>query len=324
MVYLARIEYLPMGIFRDYSEADFARTKSATGHRCDVLVFRQGADRDRGMIGLTLSRTAARLTITSLYVDANVQSAWVLGDFGVRVPRRGHARRSVTIQSPLAAIQRRQPHLHPRDRDGAAQWSWLDAASRVPDPEHPLRVRRRVGRSFKPTRREGPPASTDKLRGPRSLTSWYFARHPFKIQADVSQIWEEVFAEGATSLPLCNSRCIAVTLLRLARRPRLVLVCFAFAACKPAHTHRIRSQTFVLVHAKPRCEKLGVVEGVGGNAEHAQGRMHSSRLQSGARPTSWLEPAHPDLEDGMTIVVTGTVFAAVRRPDQVFPPDGYR
>ena len=33
-------------------------------------------------------------------------------------------------------------------------------------------------------------------------TSWYFARHPFKIQADVSQIWEEVFAEGATTFRL--------------------------------------------------------------------------------------------------------------------------
>jgi hypothetical protein len=32
--------------------------------------------------------------------------------------------------------------------------------------------------------------------------SWYFARHPFKIQADVSQIWEDVFADGATTFRL--------------------------------------------------------------------------------------------------------------------------
>jgi len=28
--------------------------------------------------------------------------------------------------------------------------------------------------------------------------SWYFAQHPFKIQADVSQIWEDTFGDGST------------------------------------------------------------------------------------------------------------------------------
>jgi len=32
--------------------------------------------------------------------------------------------------------------------------------------------------------------------------SYYFARHPFKIQADVSQIWEDRFNEGATTFRL--------------------------------------------------------------------------------------------------------------------------
>jgi hypothetical protein len=51
-------------------------------------------------------------------------------------------------------------------------------------------------------------------RRPTSLTnraattfsvSWYFARHPFKIQADVSQIWnanQENYFDGATTFRL--------------------------------------------------------------------------------------------------------------------------
>ncbi|MDH3653302.1 MAG: OprO/OprP family phosphate-selective porin, partial [Myxococcales bacterium] len=51
MVYLARIEYLPMGIFRDYSEVDFARTKSRLSIGATYSFF-QNADRNRGMVGV--------------------------------------------------------------------------------------------------------------------------------------------------------------------------------------------------------------------------------------------------------------------------------
>ena len=106
-------------------------------------------------------------------------------------------------------------------------------------------------------------------------------------------------------------------MLRLAA----VLVCGVVAACKPA-TPTESARDIVLVHAKPRCEKLGVVEGVGGNAEHAKVDALEQAAERGATH-AWLEPAHPDLEDGMTIVVTGTIFACPS-PDQEFPPDGYR
>ena len=76
------------------------------------------------------------------------------------------------------------------------------------------------------------------------------------------------------------------------------------------------------MNAEPRCEKLGVVEGVGGNAEHARKDALDQAAERGATHVV-LEPAHPDLEDGMTIVVTGTIFECPP-PDEVFPPDGYR
>ena len=78
----------------------------------------------------------------------------------------------------------------------------------------------------------------------------------------------------------------------------------------------------VVVSSKPRCEKLGVVEGAGGNAQHARADALDQAAERGATHAV-LEPAHPDLEDGMTIIVTATVFACPP-PDEVFPPTGYR
>ena len=54
MVYLARVEYLPLGIFRDYSEVDFARTKPRLAIGATYSFF-DNAFRDRGMIGLPFS-----------------------------------------------------------------------------------------------------------------------------------------------------------------------------------------------------------------------------------------------------------------------------
>jgi len=106
-------------------------------------------------------------------------------------------------------------------------------------------------------------------------------------------------------------------LLRLAA----VLFCGVVAACKPA-TPTESARDIVLVNAEPRCEKLGSVEGVGGNAEHAKADALEQAVERGATHAR-LEPAHPDLEDGMTIVVTGTIFACPP-PGEVLPPDGYR
>ncbi len=76
-----------------------------------------------------------------------------------------------------------------------------------------------------------------------------------------------------------------------------------------------------LVNAEPRCEKLGVVEGVGGNAERAKADALDRAVERGATHAR-LERAHPDLEDGMAIVVTGAIFRCPSS-DEVFSPAGY-
>ncbi len=103
------------------------------------------------------------------------------------------------------------------------------------------------------------------------------------------------------------------------RRATAVFAYCLFAACKPASTET--AADVQVVNAKPRCEKIGVVEGAGGNGQHARADALEQAAERGATHIM-LEPAHPDLEDGMTTIVTGTMFACPP-PDEVFPPAGY-
>jgi len=99
-----------------------------------------------------------------------------------------------------------------------------------------------------------------------------------------------------------------------------VFVCSAATACKPTSTETAADVR--IVNTTPRCEKIGVVEGVGGNAQHARTDALEQAAERGATHIV-LESAHPDLEDGMTIVVTGKIFECLP-PDKALPPDGYR
>jgi len=100
-----------------------------------------------------------------------------------------------------------------------------------------------------------------------------------------------------------------------------VLFCGVVVACKPAAATK-SARDIVVVNAEPRCKKLGAVEGVGGNAVSARADALEQAAERGATHAR-LEPAHPELEDGMTIVVTGTVFRCPPA-NEAFPPDGYR
>lgn len=75
------------------------------------------------------------------------------------------------------------------------------------------------------------------------------------------------------------------------------------------------------MRSDPRCEKIGVVEGIGGSEKHA--RQNALQLASERGAThARLDQPHPDLEDGLTFVVTATLFECPSMNDQ-FPPDGY-
>jgi len=100
----------------------------------------------------------------------------------------------------------------------------------------------------------------------------------------------------------------------------LVVLCYSAPACKPRSSETAADVR--IVNTKPRCEKLGVVEGAGGDAAHARKDALEQAAERGATHIL-LESAHPDLEDGMTTIVTGRIFGCPP-PDEVYPPTGYR
>ncbi len=107
------------------------------------------------------------------------------------------------------------------------------------------------------------------------------------------------------------------------RRPVLVallLACCLGPGCKAAPSTRSAAD-LVLVAGEPRCPKLGVVDGVGGSETRATASALDQATARGATHVR-LEPAHPDLEDGMTIVVTCTMFKCPPSGEE-FPPAGY-
>ncbi len=99
-----------------------------------------------------------------------------------------------------------------------------------------------------------------------------------------------------------------------------MLGCCLLEACTATPSAQ-SARDLVLVSGAPRCPKLGTVEGAGGSAKFAKADALDQASARGATHVR-LEPAHPDLEDGMTMVVTCTMFKCPP-PGQDFPPDGY-
>jgi hypothetical protein len=100
----------------------------------------------------------------------------------------------------------------------------------------------------------------------------------------------------------------------------LLLTSLALLACEPMST--MTAADVVVVGAKPRCEKIGVVEGAGGDAQHARADAIEQAAERGATHILLGTP-YPDLQNGMVTIVDGTLFECPP-PDEVFPPDGYR
>lgn len=77
----------------------------------------------------------------------------------------------------------------------------------------------------------------------------------------------------------------------------------------------------MVVNAKPRCEKIGSVEGAGGDASHAKADALEQAAERGATHIL-LDAPYADLQNGLTTIVDGTIFDCPP-PDEVYPPTGY-
>lgn len=98
-----------------------------------------------------------------------------------------------------------------------------------------------------------------------------------------------------------------------------VLACFGLVACKPVSTETPADVR--VVTAKPRCERIGVVEGAGGDIQHARADSIDRAAGHGATHIL-LDTPYWDLDNGMTMIVDGTLFKCAP-PGSDFPPAGY-
>ena len=199
MVYLARLEYLPLGIFRDMSEVDFARTKPRLAIGATYSFF-QGANRVRGMIGDNFD-DGGTANYHFAYVDAifKVRGFSAISEFSFREGYRKRIGENTEPPGCDPLVPPCGPAEETAPRNGLG-WM-LQAGYLVPNTRFEFAGR---GALIKANSKRGATSLTDRYATTFSV-SWYFARHPFKIQADVSQIWDpdqESYAKGATTFRL--------------------------------------------------------------------------------------------------------------------------
>lgn len=183
MMYLARLEFLPLGMFNDYSESDFERG----GARLSIGAGYGYIDRARGDRGIRGSAPADGGTTDTQHVFLDALFKWqgfsALAEFAWRTGSRnpGDAVDEMGNMIPVAGT-----------RDGIG----LNLQAGYLLPNLPVEVAARYGM----IRGVG----DDTALGDRNElvvgASYYIARHPYKLQLDYTRLWGDSFGEGANQL----------------------------------------------------------------------------------------------------------------------------
>lgn len=183
-VYLVRLEYLPLGIFDDYTEVDFERTKPRLSIGATYAYFVH-AEWTRGMFG-ELFPDGGTANYHFAYADVllKVRGLFLLTEFALRSGLRIPGDATDPDGNPIEPTP-------PRNGLG-----WMaQAGYLIPKIRLEFAARGSIIRQI--TSYTDLPDSN----GVTFSTSWYFFQHPFKIQADVSQEWgDEAFGEGGTTV----------------------------------------------------------------------------------------------------------------------------
>jgi len=181
LLYTARVEVLPLGMFKDYSEADFERLSrpgislglayALAPDAGSVRLNQGGAPDDAG----TTDVQALTADVMFKYMGLSIFSEifWREGD---RNP--GAAVDEFGVLVPVEEA-----------RDGIG---WFAQAGYLL-PRMPVEVAGRYGQI-----RADDESSLSDSNEAGLAVSYYFAQHPFKLQADAFQLWEDEFSDGTT------------------------------------------------------------------------------------------------------------------------------
>lgn len=179
LMYLGRVEVLPFGSFKDYSEADFERSRRPRLSLGAAYGFVDDAVRNRGIKGKTPTDGG-----TTDYHNATADFMFKIvglslsGEFFYRHGRRDFG--DATVVDEMGG-EMPAPREDPRNGIG---W-FLQGGFLV--PRLPLEIAGRYGQ----VRALGVRTSLPNLDEAGGGLSYYFAHHPLKLQLDYFHTWED-------------------------------------------------------------------------------------------------------------------------------------
>jgi len=175
--YLGRVEVLPFGGFKDYSEVDFKRLNKVRMSIGAAYAYTANGDRDRGYLGDTFTDGG---TVTYNNVTADVMMKWAgLTAFGEFYYRDGQ-RSDGALRS--AAATEDDIYLTRNGMGGSGQVGYLI-------PKVPVGVGARY--SAITARGIANQNSLSDKQEAGGTIGYFIAGHPYKIQADYFHIWTE-------------------------------------------------------------------------------------------------------------------------------------
>lgn len=185
LMYLARVEYLPFGGFKDYSEADLERGKPRLSIGA-AYGFVDDAERDRGILGSTPSDGG---TTDYHNVTADLMFKWagfsLFGEFYWRDGKRRYG--DATIDDGMG-------NQIPAPREDARNGLGWSVQPGYVVPRIPLEISSR----YSQVRGLGNDTSMGDRDEVGGAISYYFAEHPLKLQADYFRKWDDAGISDGT------------------------------------------------------------------------------------------------------------------------------
>lgn len=186
LMYIGRLEVLPFGMFDDYEEADFSRSLTP---RLSIGAGWAAIDRAHGDRGILGARPADGGTTNTQHFTADLVFMYAgfsfFSEFMMRTGQR----------NPGAAVDESGVALPVTPASNG--WGLMSQAGYLV-PDLPIEIAARYGTTQ--------PLGLQTSMRPRHelgvALSYYVARHPFKVQLDAFQLWEDQFDAGVTRIRL--------------------------------------------------------------------------------------------------------------------------
>jgi len=173
LMYLGRVECLPLGMFKDYSEGDFARSPTPKLSVGAAFGYIDRAKKNRGILG-RVPADGGTTDTTNLTADLSFRWLGWSAESAV-FWRKGRRNPGQAVDDMGAAIATEAP------RDGLGYYAQLGYLM----PEHWLEFSARFGQVLPSTDMSSLSNESEAGVG----LSYYFGGHSFKLQADYFRFW---------------------------------------------------------------------------------------------------------------------------------------